>query len=250
MPRLQFGADARSCGIVVAMVAALLAAGPAHTQNQDNPYGGGTRIKPRAAQINQSGGDAARVVLTQFGQCVYSRRGSSAERIMAMPVDAPGYEKEQRALFDQLGDSCLEGDGTLYFSDGLMRAALFEAAYRKKFGSRPAPTAFNAAVNTDPAAVYAQPLSAIARRQLVLQSFADCVVRADPTTVHNLILSPPGSPREETGMTQISTKLGPCLVTGQKIEFSKPSLRGFLAEALYRLAIASENAASVASKAN
>jgi hypothetical protein len=214
----------------------------AHAQNQDNPYAGGTRVAPKRGQLSQSGPAAARNILLQFGQCLYARRVGSAERFMTLPVDTDEYAKLQRTLFDTMGDSCIEGDGTLSFSDGLLRGALFEAAYRKKFGGGDAPLSFDSSLTTSTATSYKPPYSDAARRQIVLQDLAECVVKTEPTEVRAMVLSVPESQREETAFANLSAKFGPCLTTGQKASFSKPSLRAILAEALYRVSVAAMSA--------
>ena len=218
-------------------VSAIMPISQAIAQNQDNDYGGGSRLGPRRAQINQSGTDAARVVLQDFAQCLYARRPSSAERFMALPVDTKEYASAKKTLFDTLGDSCIEGDGSLQFSPSLLRGALFEAAYRKKFASQ-APVAFVAEAEVSVAANYARPYSEDARKQIILQDFAMCVVKAAPSGARLLILTSPGTSRESIALTAISGHLGPCLTKDQKVELSKPSLRGIMAEALYRMSTA------------
>lgn len=211
-------------------------------QNQDDSYSGGSRLKPRAAQIVQSGPTAARVVLQKFAECLNARRTGTVERFLALPVDTEEYRKMERGLFSNVGDTCLSGSGEFQFSDGLLRGALFEAVYRKRFkGKVPvlaSPRSFNGA-----AAVYAQPLSSAASRHLDLQSFSECVVAADATSAREFILSSPETAREAGNIANLSAKMGPCLAAGQKGGFSKTSLRGLIAEALYQL---SASAAPVA----
>jgi hypothetical protein len=217
----------------------LLSASPAWAQaNQENPFGGGSRLRPNDAQIVQSGVTAARKVMQVFGQCVYDRRPAKAEHFMALPMDTREYDKLETQMTDELGDSCLSGDGTLQYSSGLFRGALFEAAYRKKFGAHPI-TSFDSTKNMSLATAYAKPWSDVGKRHIIVQDLAECVVRGNPAEVHTLMLTSTSSPKENGMVTELSTKLGPCLLSGQKAEISKPSLRAFLAEAIYRLSVAS-----------
>ena len=216
------------------ILVALLISMPAFAQNQDNSYGGGSRLPPKRAQIVQSGESSARLVLFNFAQCIYARKSSGVERLMQLPIDTPEYEALYKVLFDGVGDSCIEGDGSLKFTDGLLRGALFEAAYIKKFGSK----RFNDLTLEQTASTgvtYSQPMSPVAQTQALLQSFARCVVLLDTPSVRSLILASPGGSRENILTSALAPKLGQCLITGQKVEFSKPSLRGILAEALYRM---------------
>jgi hypothetical protein len=245
--------DARLCGWLnrkLAMASPLLcvllvvAASPASAQsNRDNPFGGGSRLGPKEAQIVQSGPDAARTVMQALGQCVYARRPEKAERYLAIPTDTREYDILGRQMIDSLGDRCLGGDGELQFSNGLFRGALFEAAYRKKFTTKPAGS-FEGTADIGWFANYEKPLSDAGKRHIIVQDLAECVVRGNPSLARALIFSGTGSANEDRLVKELSKLLGPCLVSGQKAEVSKPSLRAFLAEALYRLSVAREASAA------
>lgn len=223
--------------VLLGCVAAIAQSVPSAAQNQENSYAGGSRLAPRAAQITQSGPAAARFVLQKFAQCLYARRGNATERFLALPVDTREFATLQRTLFDSVGDSCLEGDGTLRASDDLLRGALFEAAYRKKFGNS-RPVRLDGSSATGGTAVYAQPFSEAARREIMMQDIAGCTVRADWNSARSLIMSYPETTRENMAFSAITAKLRPCLASGQKAEFSKPALRAVLAEGLYRMSVA------------
>jgi hypothetical protein len=219
-----------------ACFALVFAVPSAFAQSDDDSYSGGSRLRPQAAQMVQSGPAYARSILLKFGQCIYSRRTGVAERFLVLAVDTQEYTSLQRSLFTTLADSCLEGDGELQFTDDLLRGALFEAAYRRKFGKK-GPTNFALSPKTGQLEAYVQPLSDDARRQILLQDMGECVVRTDPKTVKLLILSSPESARENESVRTVTAKISPCLSNGQKAGFSRPSLRAILAEALYRLSV-------------
>lgn len=207
---------------------------PAMALYQDDSYSGGSRLKPRAAQIVQSGPAAARVVLQKFAECLNARRTGTVARFFSLPVDTEEYKKMESGLFVNVGDTCLSGSGEFQFSDGLLRGALFEAAYRKRFRAKVPAIAPPRSLNSA-AAIYDQPLSSAASRQLNLQSFSECVVAADARSARELILSSPETGREAGAIANLSTKMGPCLAAGQKGGFSKTSLRGLIAEALFQM---------------
>jgi hypothetical protein len=243
MPKLPFDGQkiegsARSVAKLCAVVLLCTGVGSAFAQsNQGNPFGGGSRLGPKDAQIVQTGVDAARKVMQTFGKCIYERSPAKAERFMALPMDVPEYRTLGRQMSDEVGDRCLSGDGELQFDDGLFRGALFEAAYRKKFAALPA-TSFEGTQSVGWLPAYAKPWSEAAKRHIIVQDLAECVVRGDPALAHALMLSSTGSPKEKGIVGQLASKLGPCLMSGQKAQISKPSLRSFLAEALYRLSVA------------
>ena len=204
--------------------------------NRLNEYGGGSRLIPRAAQIIQSGPNAAAIVLQNFGECIVARRVSSTEQLLALPISATAYEKGFRRLFSSVGDSCLEGDGTLEFSDSLLRGSLFQALYRKKFARADIPsTGFN--LGTDSGSDYVPPWSEVVRQHLVLQQFSHCVTQASANDVRKLVLSSPGSSLEEAAVVALSPKFSSCFSVGTSLKMTKPALRAMLAEALYRVSV-------------
>jgi hypothetical protein len=208
----------------------------AYGQNQDNPYAGGSRLGSRAAQVTQT--RSASKVIQQFGQCIYKRRTGSVENFLALSMDAPDFDKQQRYLFDNVGDSCLEGyEATVRFSDNVLRGSLFEAAYRSKFAGS-APANFGPEIRTGFTETYSQPYSSAARRHIALEGLGECVVRADPAGARALVLSTPETASEAKAITVVKGSLSGCLASGQKAELSQPSLRAMLAEALYRLSMA------------
>jgi hypothetical protein len=232
----------RHVGYSVASIILLGCGSIGHAQsNQDNPYGGGSRLAPRRAQIVQSGPTAARLVLQNFGQCLYARGKGNAESFLSLPVDEPKYEKLQRALFDSVGNSCLEGDGTLRFSNDLLRGAIAEAAYRLKFGNKTSVLPIETAT-VDLKSSYKQPLSDVARRHLTLQEFGTCVAQSNASNVRAMLMSTPESGSEKAAFTSLSMNFSTCLSSGQNASFSKPSLRAILGEAMYRLSVIAASA--------
>jgi hypothetical protein len=75
-----------------------------------------------------------------------------------------------------------------------------------------------------------------------LSKFGECVVRAEPTKTHDLLLTPIASQEESAAFAAISDALGSCLPEGQ-VKFTRDHLRGTLALNFYRLAGAPAGAA-------
>ncbi|HEX8215026.1 MAG TPA: hypothetical protein VF582_06090 [Allosphingosinicella sp.] len=71
---------------------------------------------------------------------------------------------------------------------------------------------------------------------MALRSFADCVVRADPPASHKLLLTDIGAEREQAAFKALMPVFGNCLPRGNALTFSKPVLRGLIAEIAFRLA--------------
>ncbi len=210
---------------------------PASAQsNRTNEYGGGSRLQPRAAQIVQSGPDAAASVLRDFGECIVSRRVLSTEQLVGLPIDTPAYEKGMRRLFATVDDACLGGDGSLQFSNSLLRGALFEALYRRKFadgGIGQFPADFETALDRG----YSQPRSDQVRQHLTLQQFSECVTKQQAGEVRKLVLSSPGSSAEQAAITALAPSFGPCFGSGASLKMTKPALRAMLAESVYRMSV-------------
>jgi hypothetical protein len=218
--------------------AAMLPTSTATAQsNRSNEYGGGSRLQPRAAQIVQSGPNAAAVALQKFGECIVARRLTSTEQIVMLTIDTPAYARGIDRLFTSVGDACLEGYGNLRFSESLLRGSLFEALYRRRF-ARAEINGFPLDFDTRYSSTYtSQPVAEPARRHIILQQFSECVTKANVVDVRKLILSSPGSSSEDASISALSPKLPACFPAGTSLEVTKPSLRSMLAEALYRMSV-------------
>ena len=70
--------------------------------------------------------------------------------------------------------------------------------------------------------------------QYALLYLADCVIKRDAQDAGDVVLLPTASKAQEASFKKLIPNLGPCLVQGQKIAFSKPIIEGILAEVLYR----------------
>lgn len=219
-------------GLLAAAVAAVPV--PVAAQNSDNLYGGGSRLPRREAQITQSGPTAARRVMQQFGECVYNRGRGRAQRLMDTPVGTSEYDRLFNGIFDSLGDSCLNGNGTLRFDDTVMRGSIFQAAYKVNYGRTP-PAALRPFSRAELASRYDGPLNESAARHLLLQEFGACVAMAKPTEVRALVLAGPETVAEVAALAALSPVYAGCLPANAKIAFSKEALKATLSEALYRV---------------
>ena len=204
----------------------------------------GTLITRKAAQYKGRGKGDVRQVMLDFGACVTDRSRGRVAKMIALPVDSPEYRDMGNSIFDRSDDSCLSGGGydgdgigQLSFSSGLLRGALFNAVYVRDFG-RSGPTDFSAIADSGYVARYAVPFSSSAQSAIALEKYGECITRADPPNARALILSYAGSPDESSAFAALSSKFGACLSTGNKIAFSKATLRGVIAEGLYWLSAA------------
>jgi hypothetical protein len=131
---------------------------------------------------------------------------------------------------------CLR-EGALSFRFQLLRGGLYEALYEEQF-ERAGAAGLTAVPPVDYSGGNPTPLSDETAFAIALVQFADCVVRANPTASRALILSKVTSDEEKAAFASLTPHLGGCLVSGTQLKFSRPMLRGFVAEALYRLSAA------------
>ncbi len=214
--------------------AAFMIAQPAYPSRIDPP---GVPARPRTGA---RGNDAeAQRVMIDFASCVAQRSRSSLERFLAQPF---GSDDADRLAFRLATPDCLF-DAELRFSQEIFRGALYDALYRIDF-VRMEPADLSA---VPPITYYVGATESLTPRQhrRVGQSlFADCVVRAAPSEARALILSAATSPTERAAFQALQPALGPCLVQGAQVRFSRPMLRGLVAESLYRLTSAASSSAN------
>lgn len=187
---------------------------------------------PRRARIvssNLSQADNNRVTMSDFAKCVVARNPVAVAR--GLPIMIKG-EQRQNILSGLATPQCLE-DGQMSVPPRLMRGALFVELYRlyalrKKVIFAPAPLQLD------------EPLLPENRADPVeagLLAFGDCVVKRDEVTARHVVVSPTASAEQNAAFKVLIPNLGPCLIAGQKITFSKPIIEGVLAEVLYREAL-------------
>lgn len=197
-----------------------------------------SRIEPRgrparANPARSEEAEAQRVMLT-YAACIVRRRRDGVVRFLAEPSGTD----ESRRLGDRIAiDDCLV-DGELRFNASLFRGALYEALYKKDYSARPLPASFAGVPPIRYSAKDPATLTGRARSWLALNEFADCVVRATPGAVRALIASEVTSAAEAAAFRQVQPALGGCLTSGVELSFSRPVLRGLIAESLYRLTAA------------
>ena len=76
----------------------------------------------------------------------------------------------------------------------------------------------------------------ISLRITSLMIFAECVARADPDHVLDLVLTEPGSDAEKKAFAALQPPLRSCVPRDRTISLDSLQLRGVLAMNLYRLA--------------
>jgi hypothetical protein len=197
----------------------------------------GSLITRKPAQIDSRDKDAARKTLEVFSTCVVQRVYNRAIKMVDMRIDMPEYVKQMNSISSGY-DDCLSG-GDLSISNGLFRGGLFRALYMREF-KLDGPATFAPELATGYQDRYPQPYSDEAKSSIAMMNFAECVSRADGANVRLLVGSVAGSSVESAAIQALAPKLGPCITQGNQIRFSKPILKGALAEGIYRLSMASK----------
>jgi hypothetical protein len=201
--------------------------------------GTGTRVPDpnRPAQVSDAGrgGDAAegRRAMHAYANCVVASDRRGVEAFLAVPPGTPEWSR----LGSRIATSaCLQG-GDMRFQPSIFRGALYDALYRVDYARR---RPVNVAEAPEIAYLTGTPetWTEAQRGWLGLQDFGDCVVRAKPAESRALMLSEVEAAEEGRAFTAIAPALGPCLVQGAQVRFSRPILRGLIAESLYRLTAA------------
>lgn len=192
----------------------------------------GSRIGiPERARIPTSlkltDGQAAQITMNRFMTCVVQRSRKQAERFVALPPESAETSTMARSLATS---ECLH-EGELRFQSRLMRGGAYQALYRADYGvAVPANLATRATVRP-PAGQ-----GAAAEQYGALLNVGDCVARVNAIATHDLLLSDPAAAAEATAISKLMPSLSACMPQGVTLRFSKPVLRGVLAEAAYRLA--------------
>lgn len=201
----------------------------------------GTLITRKAAQIDGASVSDARRAMEDFASCLVAREKGRVSKLIDLPVDTKESDKAFDAIFGQT-DGCLS-DGQLRMNELGLRGAIFQALYKRDYAANEI-LAFPPEVQTGYRNLYPAELSDKARMYVSLNHFSECVTRADPNAVRQLITSQVGSSTETATFAAITPKLSACIVKDNEIRFSKSNLKGFLAEGLYRLSRASNQKAA------
>ena len=146
----------------------------------------------------------------------------------------PGSEEEAGVLQEFTERGC----ATSSAAPALLRGALAEQLFVKDFGvvgARPRRETIEI-FRVDPAEV--ETLDAAAKRRVDVIGFATCATAANVVKTSALLKTAPGSPEETVLVKEMEPSFASCLLQGERLDLGRAELRGALAEATYRLALA------------
>jgi hypothetical protein len=209
--------------LAAALCSAVTAATPAHD--------GASIVPDRERKDNQR----AQRIMAGWAECAATPwRSDLTGFLNAFPRSPASHAAAHRLT----SSYCLETDfATLRFDEDLLRGALFNILYRRNFAAGPAPDIRSAApIDYTVGSITAE--SRGAAWHITRWNYADCVVRAAPDRARALILSEVAGAGETEAFRALRPELVSCMPTGAAWRFTRPILRGLIAETLYRLSAA------------
>lgn len=193
---------------------------------------------PAAGQLAQTYDRArAEQAMADFARCVVSHR-QRRQRAEQFLRTLPGDPTFQGAATNLSTSGCVptvaEGQTRMRFQPDLLRASLFSALYQRDYGRAPA-----ADLRAVPPLVIADefngPTASVPDSLVFTRTVSDCVARANAPAVHALLLTRISSREEQPALERVRPAVAQCLPAGRELRFSRSMLRGFLAEAMYKL---------------
>jgi hypothetical protein len=176
--------------------------------------------------------------MVSFGRCIMSAPGSAGDILATLPGSA-----EERLIAGKIAkrrSGCLNS-GALRFGPAILRGVIAEGFLRRDFSS------IGGAAKRLAVKIYTMPeqskwASLSSQAPLQLQSLAACVVTRAPAKVSEVLIAVPATDREDAAWKQLSVDLNDCIDPAQSLKITKLQLRGVLAEAGYRLSVATMQA--------
>lgn len=184
----------------------------------------------------------AQAGLDRYADCLVAKRGMRGKLdayVRAIP-GSPAVAALGKAAWDpRCAVRAVSGDTgvQLEIRHDTMRQALFGSMYRRDFGTA-----------SPPIAADAPPLSLanefdgapgdLSPEFRGYRALGDCVVRAEPAGARAWIIAPFNTPAAKLAQTTVVQALGGCLTAEQTVAIAPYTLRGIVAEALYRLTAA------------
>jgi len=117
------------------------------------------------------------------------------------------------------------------------REALYPALYRREFGKPGVPSGIESLEPLTLASEFDGDVSALPPTYRPGRALGDCVARKAPQPSHALLMTKPFSSEETAAVDSLKPSLALCLSDGQAVRFTRPSLRAYLGEAMYKLAL-------------
>jgi hypothetical protein len=184
-----------------------------------------------------NGGSIEVRFLNGLGRCAVIYWPERAEAFVLAPPDSQAEAKIFSIFADNAGFCVYAGNVRIPFHR--LRGAVAEALVRR--GRAPArPVDFLSGDETHDsfvgklvAARQGKPLDLQDRRDLIGRWVAYCAVKASPAQAEAVLATEPRSRQEPKALAGLNSTFSGCLRNDQLLPVSAPSMRGYLAEALY-----------------
>lgn len=174
---------------------------------------------------------AARALTSKYADCLVEKSRSFVERYLATNSGSSASMQLGRRLANA---DCVKGDGALQMPEPVFRGALYNALYRKDFGLYGA-VDFKDVSSLATALPEKERGNEDVRAAFALQSFAECVVRGNPSAARELAVADIASAPESEAFAKLKPGFVACVTKDYTVAFSRTVLRGALVEMLYKL---------------
>jgi len=174
--------------------------------------------------------------------CQLAADAASLEPMLATPPYSV-REREDGARILRLIQRCQRSRGALTTSSALLRAAIAEALYESRFAT------VQAARSPEvPVASFLQVAAATTRPDAAglvpAYAMAQCTAARHPEPIRALLATEPGTPAEAAALTALNPAFVSCVTGSLTLNMDMKTLRGVLAESLFRWSIAQRDGAS------
>ena len=181
----------------------------------------------------------AQAGLDRYADCLVAKgrlRGKLAAYVRVIPNSPAMNELSKAAIDRSCANEAVESSTGVRLNIRLdtLRQALFGSMYRREFAA----TAVALPPDLPPLSLASEfdgPTEALTPEFRGYRALGDCVVRARPDAARAWVMTPFDSPGAKTAQAAVVPALPECLAAGQTIAVAPYSLRGIVAEALYRL---------------
>lgn len=203
---------------------------------------GGNRRQRQNAQ-NQA--PAAPVDLASLYRGVACQAGADAASLEAMLATAPysAQEREQAAAILRLVQRCQRGTGGMSANTVTLRGVIAETLLESRFPAAQAarsPAAAAAPLLDVTAATTRPDAASLASAYALIQ----CTAERHGDAVRTFLASDPGTPAEQAAFGVLNPSLASCATGSTNLNVDMRTLRGALAESLYRWSVVQRDGAS------
>lgn len=174
----------------------------------------------------------AELALASFADCIVGTMGGEEHARQYIAQTGWNSGRNNRVSDSRFTDiACMDDNTRLEPEEPLFSRALAAALYKKHFGESDPPT------EIQPSRTISEEFTAEGEAlddAVAIRFYGDCVVAATPVESHSFVMTEPASREERKAHRVLRDVLKECVDSDRKLKFSRPMLRGILAEALLK----------------